>query len=106
VLWTFGGVGDGIFPQASLLQKGGKLYGTTFEGGTFGGTSRSGGTVFKLAPPAPGSTAWLERVLWSFGRRDDGASLEGNLISVGGNFYGTTYGGGATGDGTVFEVTP
>jgi len=36
----------------------------------------------------------------------NGASPEGILVQgVDGNYYGTTYGGGASGDGTVFKIT-
>jgi len=37
----------------------------------------------------------------------DGAYLYAGLVQgTDGNFYGTTYGGGANGDGTVFQITP
>jgi uncharacterized repeat protein (TIGR03803 family) len=39
--------------------------------------------------------------------RSDGAYPDAGLIQgTGGNFYGTTSGGGSTGYGTVFKVTP
>ncbi|MGA8663367.1 MAG: choice-of-anchor tandem repeat GloVer-containing protein, partial [Candidatus Cybelea sp.] len=45
-------------------------------------------------------------VLYSFkGGSSDGAYPEAALVNVKGKFYGTTYGGGANGDGTVFAIT-
>ena len=45
-------------------------------------------------------------VLYSFkGGSGDGAYPEAALVNVKGKFYGTTYGGGANGDGTVFTIT-
>lgn len=37
----------------------------------------------------------------------NGSNPKGALVQgLDGNFYGTTYGGGANGDGTVFKITP
>jgi uncharacterized repeat protein (TIGR03803 family) len=45
-------------------------------------------------------------VLYSFGAQPDGAYPRASLImDTKGNFYGTTYQGGANGEGTVFELT-
>jgi uncharacterized repeat protein (TIGR03803 family) len=45
-------------------------------------------------------------ILYSF-NGDDGASPHADLIAdPAGNLYGTTYGGGAGGQGTVFQLTP
>jgi uncharacterized repeat protein (TIGR03803 family) len=47
VLHSFqGGPSDGAYPYAGLIDVGGTLYGTTFEGGASGH-----GTVFKVTPP-------------------------------------------------------
>ena len=47
------------------------------------------------------------RVLHTFGSGKDGGGLWGSLaFDAHGNLYGTTSGGGAHGDGTVFELTP
>ena len=46
-------------------------------------------------------------VLHSFIGGGDGAYPEAGLIAdMAGNLYGTTYGGGAGGRGTVFQLTP
>src|SRR5208283_1256849 len=47
-----------------------------------------------------------ESVLWSFGNGTDGSLPFAGLLEDGsGNLFGTTYGGGANGRGTVFELT-
>jgi len=43
--------------------------------------------------------------LYSFGKGSDGQQPKAALIDVNGVFYGTTYGGGLYGDGTVFSVS-
>jgi uncharacterized repeat protein (TIGR03803 family) len=87
-------------PVASLaLGADLNLHGTTSRGGAHGF-----GTVFTMTPEGV-LTTQVE-----FG--DDpsgikGAYPEGPLIqATDGNFYGTTATGGATGDGTVFRITP
>jgi len=90
---------DGALPYAGVIfdQKG-NLYGTTFDGGAYGD-----GVVFKLTP------AGKETVLYSFCAQSDcsdGASpIAGLVFDRKGNLYGTTFGGGAYGEGVVFEVT-
>ncbi len=91
-----GGTTDGATPNAGLVQDDdANLYGTTYFGGTAGN-----GTVFKLTP---GGT---ESVLYSFGSvTADGASPSGGLFrDSGGNFYGATALGGASGAGTIFRI--
>jgi uncharacterized repeat protein (TIGR03803 family) len=102
-LYNFTGGKDGGIPQASLMMdKKGLLYGTTYEGGADGE-----GVVFRLTPPASGSTAWKEKVLWTFTGGNDGSEPSGALIEDGaGNLYGTTTGGGTGVVGTVFELSP
>ena len=101
VLHTFNGSKDGAAPHGGLLfDAAGNLYGTTVSGGTY-----QGGTVFELTPVAGGR--WTEKVLHNFSdTTSDGGFPEGSLIlDAAGNLYGTTLGGGATGNGTVFELT-
>jgi len=97
VLWSFTGA-DGAAPQAGLIMgKGGNLYGTTLFGG-----ANNFGTVFKLSPDG------TEKVLYSFDSAANGADgflpYAGLIKDTSGNLYGTTYGGGATGNGAVFEI--
>jgi len=92
VLYSFGSQsGDGAYPAAGLVfDKKGNLYGTTFSGG---------GTVFEI------TSAGTEKVLYSFGSQSgDGSYPEAALAFKKDNLYGTTSGGGAYGNGTVFEI--
>jgi uncharacterized repeat protein (TIGR03803 family) len=104
VLWSFTCGLDGAKPLASLIMdRRGKLYGTTSGGGTF-----SNGVAFQLVPPEDEGFKWTERVLWSFSGGSDGSAPVANLLMDDkGNLYGTTFLGGAVyDDGVVFELTP
>ena len=103
VLYTFTGGADGSAPYGGLLMDStGALYGTTSQGGANGY-----GVVFKLTPPAQGSTTWTETTLFSFGNGPDGATPLGALVQdSGGALYGTTAAGGASGLGVVFRLAP
>jgi uncharacterized repeat protein (TIGR03803 family) len=95
------GCADGKYPAAALVQAtDGDFYGTTNQGGANRG--KPYGTVFKVT--ASGALTTLH----SFDSTD-GASPSAPLIqATDGNFYGTTYFGGANpnGYGTVFKITP
>ena len=105
-IYTFSGGSDGREPSARVrLDAAGNLYGTTLLGGNIGSSCDSGcGTVFKLAH---GSSGWTESVLYAFQGGSDGASpYDGLTFDPAGNLYGTTYSGGASANGTIFELTP
>ncbi len=92
---------DGHYPSGGLLRdSAGNLYGTTVEGGAY-----DHGVVFKLAPPATGSTVWTQTVLLSFNGSNGQSPVAGLIADKAGNLYGTTVGGGAD-YGTVFELSP
>jgi uncharacterized repeat protein (TIGR03803 family) len=96
-LHSFDGT-DGDYPYAGLVQAtDGNLYGTTGGGGANGY-----GTVFKITPSGRLTT------LHSFDGTDGTEGINpGRLIqAIDGNLYGTTGGGGAYNDGTVFKITP
>jgi uncharacterized repeat protein (TIGR03803 family) len=97
VLHSFANQPDGAYPQAGLVfDKKGNLYGTTYEGGTSG--SR---TAFEVAPSGK------ETVLYSFAGGTDGAyPLAALAFDKKGKLDGTTFQGGAYGDGTVFKLIP
>jgi uncharacterized repeat protein (TIGR03803 family) len=84
-----------------IFDTAGNLYGTGERGGGL-----SGGVVFRLTPTSKG--LWKESVLHSFGSgTGDGVIPAGGLVfDKAGNLYGTTEYGGASNDGTVFELTP
>jgi uncharacterized repeat protein (TIGR03803 family) len=91
--------GGGNWPYAGLiLDAAGNLYGTTQQGGAFGG-----GAVFELTRTAVGG--WAEKVLYSFDYSVEGCYPQGSLVfDAAGNLYGTTEVGGPNGYGTVFEL--
>lgn len=95
VLYTFKGGPDGSSPVGRLVQdREGNLYGTTYFGGAFGL-----GAVFRLDKDG------RETVLYSFAGGRDGANPLGGVIrDSSGNFYGTTYLGGISNQGTIFKL--
>jgi uncharacterized repeat protein (TIGR03803 family) len=97
VLYAFGAsTSDGAGPSSLIQGSDGNFYGITSQSGENGG-----GTLFKVTPGG------VESVLYAFGAsRSDGARPSSLIQGSDGNFYGTTGGGGASGDGTVFKVTP
>ena len=92
-LYTFDHT-HGAQPHAPVIQgTDGKLYGTTYSGGTGGY-----GTVFKV------TTGGQFTVLYNFDSTH-GAYPYGPLLQgTDGNFYGVTYGGGL-GSGVIFKIT-
>ncbi|HXM44921.1 MAG TPA: choice-of-anchor tandem repeat GloVer-containing protein, partial [Bryobacteraceae bacterium] len=86
-----------------VIGNGGVLYGTTFYGGT-----GNNGVVFQLVPPASPGGVWTETILHKFaGSPGDGANPHTAVTpGSGGVLYGTTYNGGASGHGTVYQLTP
>ena len=94
--------GDGLFPSSRLISAGSTLYGTALSGGSSGQ-----GTVFAVNTNDPGSF----RILHYFtapdpitGTNSDGIGPYAGLVLSGSTLYGTTFGGGVTGNGTVFAV--
>ena len=100
-LYNFTGGGDGANPQAALVFAGGILYGTTSSGGT-----NDTGALFAISTNGTGFTK-----LYSFSAttgpnatNGDGADPRDSLVVSGNTLYGTTYGGGVYGYGTVFAI--
>jgi len=93
---------DGAGPSAGLVLSGNTLYGTAQAGG-----SLSGGTVFSLNINGTGFMT-----LYSFTKpsgpyppvNSDGADPFASLYLSGNTLYGTAYGGGSSGNGTVFSL--
>jgi len=93
---------DGALPEAGVIvDRRGNVYGTTSNGGS---SPHSVGVVFKLTPKGK------ETTLYSFSCSQENCSHgeSPSRITFGpdGNLHGTTYGGGAYDQGTVFELTP
>ncbi len=92
---------DGAYPFAGLILSGNTLYGPAEQGG-----SSAAGTVFAVNTYGAGFAT-----LYSFatvdpvaGTNSDGAYPNGALVLSGNNLYGTAYGGGNSGSGTVFSL--
>ena len=99
-LHTFDGT-DGNNPQAGLIQAtDGNFYGTTFSGGTSNYCDSGCGTVFKMTPSGSLTT------LHSFSGTDGYNVYAGLVQGTDGNFYGTTFNGGAQNVGEVYKITP
>lgn len=105
VLHIFGHGKDGVYPEAPLIDVGGRLYGTTAAGGAYGA-----GTVFTI------TTSGAEKVLYSFRGQPDGRGPVSGLVDMGGILYGTTISGGpydgghgregcTAGCGTVYSIS-
>ena len=96
VLHAFNGT-DGDAPQGGVIRDtGGNLFGVTASGG-----ANSLGTVYEIAADGTFST------LYSFTGGADGYLLYGALAldPATGDLFGSTFKGGATGNGTVFKLT-
>jgi uncharacterized repeat protein (TIGR03803 family) len=99
VLYSFTGGADGGSPLGGVSRDAaGNLYGTTQLGGS---PQLQAGTVFKL------DTSGKLTALHTFTGGADGSNpFAGVIRDSAGNLYGTTAGGGDSGFGTVFKITP
>lgn len=90
-------------PQAGLtMATNGSLYGTGYGAGDV----HTDGLVFRLRP---GRKRWMYTDLYDFKGGTDGSNPFATLTidARSGTIFGTTvYGGGAGGEGTVFELAP
>lgn len=85
---------DGSYPYGGLVQAtDGNLYGTTANGGIYNGY----GTIFQV------TLAGALTTLQSFNSADGESPESGLLQSTNGAFYGTTFGGGSYGEGSVYS---
>ncbi len=97
---SLSGCTDGFEPYAALVQgTDGNFYGTTLFGG-----ANDEGTVFKITPG--GTLTTLYSFCSQSGCSDGEAPYAGLIQGTDGNFYGTTFYGGASFGGTVFKITP
>jgi uncharacterized repeat protein (TIGR03803 family) len=100
VIHAFTGGTDGGVGSLGLLLRdtAGNLYGVAEIGG-----AHDAGTVFKLR--ATSRKRWKLTTLYAFKGQPDGGSPYGGLVAdSAGDLYGTTYYGGASGMGSVFEL--
>jgi uncharacterized repeat protein (TIGR03803 family) len=98
VLYSFHGLKDGGTPVGGLVLYGSNLFGTASAGGDNNGTAGNG-VVFKL-----NTKTGAHSVVHTFTGADGSEPLATLLSDGKGDFYGTTYIGGAHGYGTVFEL--
>ena len=90
---------NGAYPYAGLMaDAAGDLFGTTAGGGT-----DNDGTVFEIACNN-GTYANTATTLVTFNSADGQDPYAGLIADTAGDLFGTTQGGGANGDGTVFEI--
>jgi uncharacterized repeat protein (TIGR03803 family) len=103
VIYRFAANYDGVQPTSDLvMDKSGVLYGTTTK--SFGLNTCDCGTVFALTPSG---SSYQETTLYAFqGGVHDGSSPYAGLVLDQPDrvLYGTTTAGGASNDGTVFEI--
>ena len=95
---------DGSQPSGGMVQASdGNFYGTTYLGGHNCKPNAPCGTIFRVTPT--GKLTILYRFCSQSGCAD-GGSPWGRLIQASdGNLYGTTFGGGSKGYGTVYRIT-
>ena len=90
---------NGAVPIASLIaDANGDLFGTTLVGGASGD-----GTVFEIVETSSGY-ATTPTTLVSFDDLNGALPAASLIADASGNLFGTTEAGGASGDGTVFEI--
>jgi uncharacterized repeat protein (TIGR03803 family) len=100
VIHAFSGGNDGSTGSLGplLVDAAGDVFGVAELGGR-----HQAGTVFRITPGADGT--WNFDVLYAFkGSPDAGFPYGGLIADSQGDLFGTTYFGGATGNGTVYEL--
>jgi uncharacterized repeat protein (TIGR03803 family) len=94
---------DGAYPIGSLVRAGnGDFYGVAGAGGS---GAEFAGTVFKITPAGKLTTIYNFCSHFENGTCADGSGPNGLVQGTDGNFYGTTFAGGASGNGIGFKVT-
>jgi uncharacterized repeat protein (TIGR03803 family) len=97
ILYSFGN--NGTQPYGGVVvDTAGNVYGATTAGGKNGA-----GIVYELVF---NGTSYQERSLQAFIGENGAVSYSTLLLDSGNYLYGTTFGGGSSGQGAVFEVNP
>jgi uncharacterized repeat protein (TIGR03803 family) len=99
ILHRIRGGRDGYWCFGLSFDSSGRLFGTTYGGGT-----NNDGLVFHLEPDANGT--WSDIILYDFAGGDNDGDSPSDAVTFGahGQLYGTTYEGGPHLTGTVFEM--
>ena len=88
---------NGSGPNAGVtFDSSGNLFGTTYQGGTSGS-----GTVYEIAK---GSSTLTTLASFTFNGTNGDTPYAGVTFDSSGNLFGTTYQGGTSGQGTVYEI--
>jgi uncharacterized repeat protein (TIGR03803 family) len=95
-LHNFTGSNDGARPTSALVLSGNTLYGTAQFGGPGGN-----GTIFGV-----NTNGTSFNTLYSFNGGGDGSLPYAGLVLLNDTLYGTATGGGSSGLGTVFSLSP
>ena len=100
-LHDFDGINDGRRPDGGLtLGKDGYFYGTSSRGGAF-----DEGVVFKMTPVGAITVLHHFGPIAPSGRGDGRFPASAPIQGRDGNLYGTTFGGGAYGSGTIYKIS-
>jgi uncharacterized repeat protein (TIGR03803 family) len=100
-IYAFTDGSDGAFPGGLVVGKNGTLYGVS------GGINDGAGRVFALEPPAVAGEPWSFDLLYTFTGAGDGDGPWGPVhYGENGALIGVASSGGASGDGTVYTLTP
>jgi uncharacterized repeat protein (TIGR03803 family) len=100
ILYTTNGGSDGTAVLSGLLPgKNGTFFAVAQQAG-----ANDNGTAFRINPPAAGSTAYTETLLWTFDGTDANGPASTLLADAKGNLYGTAPEGGKNFNGVVFEL--
>jgi uncharacterized repeat protein (TIGR03803 family) len=92
-------------PYAALVaDSAGNLYGTASSSNSNGCGTTGCGAVFKLTRESGGK--WSYSIIYRFKGPDGSFPVASLVFDSSGNLYGTTFYGGAHGNGTVFELSP
>src|SRR5262249_4629552 len=99
-LYDFSNVSSGAYPSRGVtFDSQGNLFGVTTES-DFGPSA-----VFELSPD--GSGGWKEKTVHRFIASGDGRSPSSEIyIDGAGDLYGTTASGGASNQGTFYQLQP
>jgi hypothetical protein len=88
VLYTFGGLADGNYPEGDVIfDAAGNLYGTTQQGGYECNDTVWCGVVYQLARNGSG---WLRIFIYQFNSGNVAFPYSGVIFDHAGNLYGTT----------------
>jgi uncharacterized repeat protein (TIGR03803 family) len=101
VLYSFSGADGANLMFTPALDSRGRLYGATLQGG-----ANNLGVAFVLTPPVAPSTQWTETKIFDFTSSVGGGPGGAFVFDSSGALYGVGGNGGASGQGTIYKLTP